>query len=185
LKAESLSLELPEARRVDYSSPWGPVVAGSLRGYISGVKGLVCVGDVVSRYCLELLDLVESLILVYDGRTRRVEVWGELRAQGFARMVLPNMRSTVSLEAYRMLCNLIGSGGVRVALEVEGEEDMLALPAIACLKSGWATVYGIPGVGACIVRYSSLNARIAQTRFLQLRPKATFKLINPKPFNTR
>ena len=172
MRAESLSFELPEVRREDYSGPWGPVVAGGLRGYVSGVKGLVCVGDVVSRYCLELSDVTESLILVYDGRTRRVDVWGELRVQGFRRIALVNRRSTVSLDAYRVLCNLIGLGEVRAVLEVEGEEDMIALPAIACLKSGWATVYGIPGVGACIVRYSTLNARIAQTRYLQLKPKA-------------
>ena len=180
MRAEYLSLGLPEARREDYSSPWGPVVVGSLEGYVSGVKGLVCVGDVVSRYCLDLLDHVKSLILVYDRITRRVEARGELDVRGFERIVLANERSTVSLEVYRVLCDLVGLNKVRVVLEVVGEEDMIALPAIACLKRGWAVVYGIPGVGACIIRYSNLNTRIAQTRYLQLKPRSSSRTLNPK-----
>ncbi len=168
-----LSLELPEFRRDDYSGPWGPVIVGSLRGRVSGVRGLVCVGDVVSRYCLELLDIVDSLILVYDMKTRRVETTGRLEIAGFKKVVLVNERGTLSLEAYTTLCRLVGLSGLRVVIEVVGEEDMITLAAIACLKSGWAVVYGIPGVGACVVRHSTLNTRIAQTRLLQLKPKTS------------
>jgi uncharacterized protein (UPF0218 family) len=164
------SLELPDHRREDYANPWGPVVAGSLKGRVSGVQGLICVGDVVSRYCLELLGVVESLVLVYDRRTRRVEAVEGLDTAGFKRITLANRRGTLSLEVYRVLCDIVGGRGLRVALEVVGEEDMVALAAIACLREGWAVVYGIPGVGACIVGYSALNARMAQTRILQLKP---------------
>ncbi len=169
-------LELPEIRREDYSNPWGPVITGSLRGRVGRVRGLVCVGDVVSRYCLELLDTVEGLILIYDMKTRRFETLERLRVTGFKRIILVNERSTISMEVYRRICDLIDLGNQRVILEVMGEEDMIALPAIACLRDGWAIAYGIPNMGACIVRYSVINTRIAQTRFLQLKPKITSKL---------
>lgn len=163
-------LKLPDHLRVDYSNPWGLVVTGSLGSSLSGVKGVVCVGDIVSRYCLELLDQVDSMILVYDMRTRRFRDVGELRVGGFSRYTVVNERGTVSLEVYKLLCDLISTGGVRAAVEVVGEEDMIALPAISCIREGWAVVYGIPDRGACIVRYSGVNVRIAQTRFLQLKP---------------
>jgi len=170
LSSKPPALHLPEVRREDYSGPWGPLVSGSLAVVARGLKGLVCVGDVVARYCLELGDEVESLVIVYDMKTRRFEHLERPAGLSFDRVRIVNERGTVSLEAYRLLCSLISLERVRVAIEVEGEEDMLALPAITCLKSGWAVTYGIPGKGACIVKYSTVGARIAQTRILQLKP---------------
>lgn len=166
----TLSLRLPDSRREDYSNPWGPVVSGSLMGLARKFNGLICVGDIVSRYCLELEDKVGSLILVYDMRTRRIEALHGLLRPGFKVLRVINERGTVSLEAYRTLCSLVSLNNVKVVIEVLGEEDMLALPAIACLRAGWAVVYGIPGMGACVVGYSTLGTRIAQTRVLQLKP---------------
>ncbi|MEM1938800.1 MAG: DUF359 domain-containing protein [Acidilobaceae archaeon] len=161
-----LYLRLPDKVRVDFTPPWGPVFSGALS--ISGwVNGLVCVGDYVSRLCLE--SSIGNLILVFDGVTRRSDLLEPLGVpSGFSFYRVSNIRGTISLEAYALICGLLSRDTVRAAILVDGEEDMLALPAIACLKPGWAVVYGIPGVGACIVEYELLASRIAQIRLLQL-----------------
>lgn len=156
-------LRLPEELRRDFSFPFGPVY----RIISKPEAGAVCVGDYVSRLCLALT--LENLILVVDGVTRREERVRPVDAEGFFRHRAKNPRGSLSPSAARLICELIEKGGKHI-VAIEGEEDMLALPAIACMKPGWTVIYGIPERGACHVSYGIHATRLAQLRFLYLAP---------------
>ncbi|MEN2999306.1 MAG: DUF359 domain-containing protein [Acidilobaceae archaeon] len=156
-----MRLRLPERARRDFSVALGPT-----RRELEGEGDLVCVGDYVSLLCSRRGGKV---ILVLDGVTRRSEPFAAPSLPSLPEYEVVNERGTLSLEAIALICRLIARGEGAI-VRVEGEEDMIALAAIACLRPGWRVVYGIPGVGSCIVPYSPLTTRIAQTRVLQLRP---------------
>ncbi|MDM7274913.1 MAG: DUF359 domain-containing protein [Thermoprotei archaeon] len=175
MKVDRPSLILPEESREDFSQPWGPVFSGPLRVLEEiGPKGVICIGDFVSKLCLEAYAAhgkPQNIIVVFDHTSRRVEPAGALEIPGdFSRVKIYNKRGTLSLEALDTVCGLVEMESVKAALEVEGEEDMVTLAAIACLKPGWLTIYGIPGLGSAVIAYSCLNARIAQGRILGLKP---------------
>ncbi len=176
MKAARLSLILPEESREDFSQPWGPVFPGPLTKTLEEIQptGVICVGDIVSKLCLaayEACGKPQNIIIVFDYISRRVEAVEALKIPGeFLRIKLYNERGTLSLEALNTMCSLIEKENVKAALEVEGEEDMITLAAIACLKPGWTAIYGIPGYGAAFIAHSILNTRIAQGRVLGLKP---------------
>ncbi|MCS7107231.1 MAG: DUF359 domain-containing protein [Acidilobaceae archaeon] len=155
-----MRLRLPERARRDFSVALGPV-----RRELEGDQ-LVCVGDYVSLLCSRRGG---KAILVVDGITRRSESLPSPNVHNLPQYEIANERGTLSLQAVELICKLL-SAGEGALVKVEGEEDMIALAAIACLRPGWKVVYGIPGKGSCIVPYSPLTARIAQTRVLQLEP---------------
>lgn len=158
-----MMLKLPERLRGDFAVPFGPVY----RRIPEPDAGIACVGDVVSRSCADFG--LENLLLVVDGITRREIRASPISQSGFSLHRAKNPRGSLSPSASRLICELIRSGGRHLVL-VEGEEDMLALAAIACMRPGWAVTYGIPGRGACYVRHSDLAARVAQLRYLYLTP---------------
>jgi len=160
-------LSLPEVLRQDYSLPWGVVVSGDVSGLLSG--RVACVGDYVSLYCLRASERLEALVLVVDGVTRRLERAPGIPSEGFEVYRVVNKRGTLSLEAHRLVCSLLSRGSGRYLVIVDGEEDMVALSAIAC-GHGWTVVYGMPGVGAVLVRVTPATASTANTRMLSLRP---------------
>lgn len=187
MKVTRPSLNLPEESREDFSQPWGPVFSGPLRilEEIDPV-GVICVGDVVSKLCLDAYATrrkPQNIIVVFDYISRRVEPAGTLEIPGdFSKVKIYNERGTLSLDVLNNICSLVEMEHVKTALEVEGEEDMVTLAAIACLKPGWLTIYGIPGLGAAVIAYSSLNARIAQGRILSLKPLSILATLPIKGF---
>jgi len=165
---------LPEEARRDFARPRGLIYSGDVSPVLSRYPRLVCVGDVVSRYCYESRGGSELLVLVVDGKTRRT-VGVEQGFEGLARVRVANPRGTLSGEAEELLCGLVGGGG-RWLVEVEGEEDMVALAAAECAPPGTAVVYGVPGVGATVVVSSALTRADAASRKLALRPAAPRRL---------
>ncbi|MCX8195502.1 MAG: DUF359 domain-containing protein [Acidilobaceae archaeon] len=155
-----MKLRLPERHRPDFAAAWGRV-----EREVPAEGKLVCVGDYVSSLCAKR----GSSVLVLDGVTRRTEAFEAQLPGGLPRYSVINEKGTLSLEAYALLCSVIERGESAV-IEVSGEEDMLALAAISCLRPGWSAVYGIPGKGSCIVPYDPVTVRVAQTRVLQLVP---------------
>ena len=140
---------------------------GDLSGYLEeATEPLTCVGDVVSRYCSEASK--EHLVLVIDGKTRRSHKVS-IHIEGFQVMRITNPPGYLTLEAIKALCKAEASPG-RWLILVRGEEDMLALAALSCMPWRGTLVYGVPSVGATIIRASTAILREAQSRFLLLRP---------------
>ena len=159
---------LPNPVRRDFSRPRGLVYRGDITKWLEdSEEPLFCIGDVVSRYCTKTTK--RHVVLVVDGKTRRTKEVEEHAYPNYNKIYVVNPPATVTLNAYNTICSLVKRPGKWI-IYVEGEEDMLALPAIACLQRKGTVVYGVPGLGATIIRVSLNVSREAQARFLELKP---------------
>ena len=163
---------LPGNLRFDFARPRGVIAKGDFAHLIPRSPSVACIGDVVSSLCVGAGGEWDILVVAVDGVTRRRESVEPPRLEGFHIVRVRNPRGTVSRAAARAVCDaLSGRLGRKVALAVDGEEDMLALAAIACSPLGGHVVYGVPGRGAAIIRVTRLSRLDAQTRLLLLRPR--------------
>ncbi|MCE4620304.1 MAG: DUF359 domain-containing protein [Desulfurococcales archaeon] len=161
------ALALPYRHRRDFSKPRGIIVRGDLSGYLEEApEPLTCVGDVVSGYCAETSK--KHLVLVIDGKTRRSHKVS-VDMQGFQVIKVVNPPGYLTLEAIMTVCRVEANPG-RWLILVRGEEDMIALAALSCMPWKGTLVYGVPSIGATIIRANPAILREAQSRFLLLRP---------------
>ncbi len=149
----NVTLRLPESLRENLKWPMGPLVHGpDVLPAVGTASPVVTVGD----FCT--LDLIArgrtpDLCLV-DFKTKRQED-PELR-DAFARVRakivrLKNPAATIASEAWGVLSEAFKSED-RVRVEVQGEEDLLALVCIALAPETAAVLYGMPGQGVVVVR---------------------------------
>jgi len=149
----NVTLRLPDALRENLKWPLGPLVHGpDVLGAVGAASPVVTVGD----FCT--LDLIArgrtpDLCLV-DFKTKRHED-PELR-DAFARiharvMRLRNAAATIAADSWSVLSEAFKSEE-RVRVEVQGEEDLLALVCIALAPETGAVLYGMPGQGVVVVR---------------------------------
>jgi hypothetical protein len=130
---------------------------------LAGVDFVVAVGD----YCAA--DLVKRgvaiRVAVIDRKTkRRASNAGVAVLRDYHPVTLANPAGRIVKAAWTVLGEAFKSGG-RVRVEVNGEEDLLALPAIALAPPGAAVVYGQPDEGAVVVAVDAAVKRRVQ-RFL-------------------
>lgn len=159
------TLKLPESLRENLKWPLGPLVHGpDVIPALGRSSPVVTVGD----FCT--LDLIArgrtpDLCLV-DFKTKRQED-PELR-EAFGRIParvirVKNPAGTIAPEAWSLLSEAFKSEE-RVRVEVQGEEDLLALVCIALAPETAAVLYGMPGQGVVVVKAD----RAAKSRVLEL-----------------
>ena len=90
-------------------------------------------------------------IVVVDGRTLKVEVAPV--EHGLKEIHVPNKASTINVEAWLVLRAAVTLKR-RVAVIVEGEEDLLVLPLLAEMPIGSVIAYGQPHEGLVVVTVS-------------------------------
>ncbi len=167
---------IPQSMRLDFANPRGVIVKGELKAIIDSLewKSVTCVGDVVSRYCLRSARLPD--VIIYDGiskRSKTLESLDDLVKGGFTRVEIDNPPGGLTLTSVETVCRAILASvlsGSRTAIKINGEEDMLALPALACSPNKSLVIYGIPDKGAALVRISNAIRKEAQNRLLRLVP---------------
>jgi uncharacterized protein (UPF0218 family) len=142
-------VELPESLRLELKEPLGPIFTDATELLAATGSPLVTVGDVVTYHVLEA-GRTPTVALV-DERTERSAVDPEIaeRLAGndfdVVRQV-SNPAATLSEPLLRVLREAIESGETTL-IEVDGEEDLAALPAIALVPVNASVVYGQPGEG--------------------------------------
>jgi len=87
-------------------------------------------------------------IVVVDNKTLRVEV--EPVKHGMDEISVPNAAATVDAKAWKVLREAVTLKR-RVAVVVEGEEDLLVLPLLAEMPLGSVIAYGQPHEGLVVV----------------------------------
>lgn len=140
-------LELPEDLRAELKEPLGRVYTDADALLAAASEPLVAVGDVVTYHLLTAG--YRPAVAVVDGKTERERVDREVRAaiDGFDRAVeVENPAATVAEGALDALRGALDHGGTTL-IEVDGEEDLLALPAVLAVPEGASVVYGQPGEG--------------------------------------
>ena len=158
---------LPAEMRGELKEPMGPIFTDAERLLSEVGDPLVAVGDVVT-YHLERAGTVPDVAVV-DGLTKREEVEDRV-AEGVARLGgetrevhVENPAGAVSRELARALKEAIVDPEPTL-LVVEGEEDLVALPAIVAAPLGASVVYGQPDEGMVHVKVTDDHR--AETREL-------------------
>ena len=144
-------LELPVELRAELKEPLGPLYTDAGALLADAGDPLVAVGDIVTYHLLSA-GRVPDVALV-DERTKRSAVDSEVTEaiEGFDRRVaVENPPGTLT----RGLLDAIREGvdGDRTTLvDVDGEEDLAALPAVLAVPDGASVVYGQPDEGMVLV----------------------------------
>ncbi|WP_280587150.1 GTP-dependent dephospho-CoA kinase family protein [Halorubrum sp. Boch-26] len=151
-------LTLPDSLRDAFKDPLGPVTtdADELLAGAAETRGervapdapIIAVGDVVT-YHLREAGRVPHVALI-DGKTEReavdAEIESALAAADDRRVSVENPAASLSAELLAALNEAL-SAAEPVIIEVTGEEDLAALPAILAAPDGASVVYGQPGEG--------------------------------------
>jgi len=141
------ALVLPEEMRSELKEPMGDVSPDVDEERLTG--RVVAVGDMVTYHLLGAG--VTPDVAVVDGRTKREDVDDEVierwKGMGVAARV-ENEAGAVSRALAEALADVYDEGGL---VEVEGEEDLAVLPAVALASDGDTVVYGQPDEGMVYV----------------------------------
>ena len=143
-------VELPEEMRAELGRPMGPIFTDVERLLADAGDPLLAVGDVVT-YHVERAGVVPDVAVV-DGLTEREAVDDEV-ATGVARLGertrevrVENPAATLTRELVDALREAVADPEPTV-LVVDGEEDLVTLPAVVAAPLGASVVYGQPGEG--------------------------------------
>jgi len=149
---------LTEALRQYLKRPLGELVAGTeteCNGVLANVvakekpRMLILVGDTVSRNAVQ--SGIEPSVLIVDKLEKRGKALPFL-FHGRRIIRTTNRAGRIEMQAWRAIELAIKEGGTLV--EVDGEEDLLAIAAVLAAPNGSVVVYGQPGTGIVIVRVS-------------------------------
>ncbi len=105
---------------------------------------LITVGDVVTINTIKYWR-VPNLAFT-DLRTRRVVGIGNAEALGFDKVInIVNRPATLSIEVVEAVRRAMAEAvdGLRVLIRVDGEEDLLAIPAVLLAPRGSLVLYGL------------------------------------------
>ncbi|SDK83746.1 GTP-dependent dephospho-CoA kinase family protein [Natronorubrum texcoconense] len=146
-------LVLPDDLRHELKEPMGPIETDA-DVLLSAVDGpLIAVGDVVTYHFLQAGRAPD--VAVVDERTKRSAVDEEIRetVTESTNLEAVNPPAELSAEMIEALREAMASDEPTTIL-VEGEEDLVALPAIVAAPEGASVVYGQPGEGMVHVKVS-------------------------------
>jgi len=146
-ESPTVVLSLPDDLRGAFKEPFGPVFTDA-RALLAERDGpVIAVGDVVTYHLVEAGRIPDVAVL--DGYTERTPVDEEVGAgtgEYRTRVAVLNPAATLTAEALDALTAAIADPNP-VAIDVDGEEDLIALPAIVAAPAGASVVYGQPGEG--------------------------------------
>ena len=166
---------LNEAQREKLKAPLGELVAGDLARCISVLKSvlevekpvrLILVGDTISRTALQ--SGIRPSVIIIDGKEKRKPATNFLvHAAGILRT--RNKPGSIEPAAWKMVERAIEKGNSAVL--VDGEEDLLTLPAIIAAPSGSLVVYGQPNEGIVLVRVTPEKQKEVHARLGSMESK--------------
>ena len=149
-----MDLFLPEKLREKLKKPFGKLYPdiGAAKKDITGY--VIAVGDKVSE---ELLKAgIKPDIVLFDGKTKRQEIAvpDAVKKYEAEEKKTVNPAATITGEAVETIKSAIASGK-KTKIFVEGEEDLLTLPAIRAAPENATIIYGQPDEGLVVVKSDS------------------------------
>ena len=145
----SKTIRFSEEVKEKVRKPLGRLCPGDI-GYsreFADARPLVVVGDYTFAYLVKAG--LRPSVVVLDAKVERREVYLP-SLEGYSVVRVKNTPGTISPEAAKAVIEAVEKGGVAVV--VDGEEDLLALPAMHVLPETGVLVYGQPKVGYVVVR---------------------------------
>jgi len=143
---------IPEEKKEELRKPLGKIVREIEKGDIKGK--IISVGDMVTTK-LQEKGIIPDIAIV-DYRVERKEYKREFYAEKKIKVKNPAGRIT------KQLWNAIATAytlNKKVLIEVEGEEDLAALPAIYLAPHGAIVIYGLTSIGMVVVKVGNEERR--------------------------
>ncbi len=145
-------IKLPESLRCELSRPYGRIYRDGERIFdrIEEVKKcskFACVGDLVSR-CAFLANL-EPDIVVIDGKTLREKEIDFKLPESYERIYARNPAGFITSDLVRALRRAVemALSNRKIAVIVDGEEDLAVIPLSLLMPESSLICYGQPGEG--------------------------------------
>ncbi len=146
------TLRLPEAMRPELRIPLGRLT--DAEGFDREVKGqgkLVTVGDYVTAAALTATQRPRIAIVDFHVERRPDDRLNDLPLfEGAKTLDVENPAGQIAAGTWDALMQAYDHPGP-VVIRVRGEEDLMALPAIALAPRGYVVAYGLPARGAVLV----------------------------------
>ncbi len=161
-------LEAVEWQREELAEPHGILFTGTPSGRLLAGRRVAAVGDMVSHTLMEAG--VEPSLVVLDGKTER-RPYGRGLDEALAGRELvevENRAGSIEHDAQETLMELAGEEGVAVL--VEGEEDLLAIPLAIGMPEGSLVAYGQPGEGVVLMPVDRYLKSFLQNYLARMRP---------------
>lgn len=152
IKMFEQTLSLPESMRDQLSKPFGEVLKNDEIKKMKSIF-LIAIGDIVATTFIKLKK--QANISLFDLKTKRKEVSRDiLDLLPDPDAKITNMHGTIQGfavgEVYKQIHESIDAFQKKV-IEVDGEEDLLALPAILLSPLGGKVAYGLPDKGVVVI----------------------------------
>jgi len=151
----TLFYKIKEEQRKKLSQPIGLLLRGTPDEVAERIKSSYknkdisfCIGDFVTNNFLS--HNIKFKVAIVDFKTERKPFLSELKYC----FKLFNPQGHINAEAWDLLKVAIEKNNGCIVL-VDGEEDLLALPAIEVSENGSLVIYGQPGEGAVVVEVNN------------------------------
>jgi len=160
---DNIKCILPDDLRDKLKEPLGILVdEKELFNQLKEYKYIVSVGDQVTYTLLK--NNIEPAFCIIDFKIKRKsysdEIKNVIQSFGKKRIIIKNPPKCISndlWEAIESAYKKIGKDTLRI--EIEGEEDLAALPAILLAPRDVTIIYGLPNKGIVIVKAVEKNKR--------------------------
>jgi uncharacterized protein (UPF0218 family) len=143
--------KLPTEMRGELKAPLGPIYTDAEALVADAGEPIVTVGDIVTYHLLEADRRPD--VAVVDGKTKRERAERQVlnAVERFEeRIDVANPQSTITDDLLEALATALENDADTVIV-VDGEEDLVALPAVIAVPEGGAVVYGQPDEGMVLV----------------------------------
>ncbi|MCS7118558.1 MAG: DUF359 domain-containing protein [Archaeoglobaceae archaeon] len=164
-------LKLPESLRKELSRPHGRVYKNGEKIFerIEEIKKsliFACVGDFVS-YCAFLASLRPNIVVI-DGKTLRKKNLRFEVPKDYKKIETKNPPGFITSELIRVLMRSVelSMAGNRVAVIVDGEEDLAVMPLALLMPENSVIFYGQPGEGV-VALYINKDMKDQILKFLK------------------
>ncbi len=137
---------IPERKKEELRKPIGKVVKKIEKEEIKG--RIVCIGDMVTLTLKK--EGIEPDIAVVDYMIGRKEYKGN-KFQAGKIIKVRNPAGKITRELWNAIATAYAENK-KTLIEVEGEEDLAALPAIYLAPENTTVIYGLPSKGMVIVK---------------------------------
>jgi cytidyltransferase-like protein len=154
------SLQLPTSLRSSLKQPLGTVITDltNLSSLLIKESLIISVGDITSR---NLIDSgISPSVAIIDSHTRRKKIQNAITNKYFPVNKAPvhNESGTINPKFGKILIEVLeefyNTKKMQV-IHVDGEEDLLTLPTLLLSPLNAYVMYGLYGVGMCVVQVSS------------------------------
>jgi hypothetical protein len=165
------NLKLPENLRSQLQQPFAPVIKKITREKF----GIIAVGDIAAVALLN--QKIDPDLAIVDLKTKRRPVFANLAAEGLKPgLTAKNPAGTISQNAVKKLLDCFKQK--QPTLLIDGEEDLLVLPAILLAPLKTTIYYGQPDQGLVKIKVSE----VTKAKALSLLRRFISPKSNPKRF---